>query len=183
MKKKIILTEEKITNKAYDEPHINLQDFESNLNIQILSSCEDKLVLQIDHIDPPIANALRRIMIADVLFLFFTNKIPTMAIHKVWVMQNTSIIPDEVLSHRLGLIPIKVDPRLFQYKKGCSYDELQSRMIIMKETLLNLNYKSNVKDKPNIKTRNQMSSWITLMNILPTHRVELIVQIQFMPPT
>lgn len=36
-----------------------------------------------------------------------------MAIHKVQVMQNTSIIPDEVLAHRLGLIPIKVDPRLF----------------------------------------------------------------------
>lgn len=25
---------------------------------------------------------------------------------------------DEVLAHRLGLIPLKVDPRLFQYKVG-----------------------------------------------------------------
>lgn len=41
-----------------------------------------------------------------------------MAIHKVWVNQNTSIIPDEVLAHRLGLIPIKADPRLFTFKKG-----------------------------------------------------------------
>lgn len=29
-----------------------------------------------------------------------------MAIHKVLIYQNTSILPDEVLSHRLGLIPI-----------------------------------------------------------------------------
>ncbi|VDN84334.1 unnamed protein product [Brugia pahangi] len=28
--------------------------------------------------------------------------------------QNTSIIPDEVLSHRFGLLPIKADPRLFK---------------------------------------------------------------------
>ena len=36
-----------------------------------------------------------------------------MAIDKVYVLQNDSIIPDELLSHRLGLIPIKVRPELF----------------------------------------------------------------------
>lgn len=39
-----------------------------------------------------------------------------MAIHRVSFYQNTSIIPDEVLAHRLGLVPIFADPRLFQYK-------------------------------------------------------------------
>lgn len=37
-----------------------------------------------------------------------------MAIEKVFVHNNTSIIQDEVLAHRLGLIPIKVDPRDFE---------------------------------------------------------------------
>lgn len=41
-----------------------------------------------------------------------------MAIHKVYIYQNTSIIPDEVLAHRLGLIPILADPRLFSDKEG-----------------------------------------------------------------
>ncbi len=41
-----------------------------------------------------------------------------MAIEKVNLYQNTSIIPDEVLAHRLGLIPINVDPRLFIDKAG-----------------------------------------------------------------
>lgn len=36
-----------------------------------------------------------------------------MAIEHIYIQQNTSIIQDEVLSHRLGLIPIKADPRLF----------------------------------------------------------------------
>merc|ERR1712150_456865 len=38
-----------------------------------------------------------------------------MAIDKVKIFQNTSIMPDEVLAHRLGLIPIYADPRLFEY--------------------------------------------------------------------
>ena len=53
------------------------------------------------------ANSLRRIMIAEV---------PTMAIEHVFIVNNTSIIQDEVLAHRLGLVPLKLDPRLFQYK-------------------------------------------------------------------
>lgn len=38
-----------------------------------------------------------------------------MAIEKVYVMNNTSIIQDEVVAHRLGLIPIKADPLEFDY--------------------------------------------------------------------
>ena len=43
-------------------------------------------------------------------------QVPTMAIEKVGVYNNTSIIPDEVLSHRIGLIPLKADPRQFSYR-------------------------------------------------------------------
>lgn len=36
-----------------------------------------------------------------------------MAIEHVYIQQNTSIIQDEVLAHRLGLIPIDADARQF----------------------------------------------------------------------
>lgn len=39
-----------------------------------------------------------------------------MAIEKVFIYNNTSIVQDEVLAHRLGLVPIKADPRLFEYR-------------------------------------------------------------------
>lgn len=39
-----------------------------------------------------------------------------MAIEKVKIFNNTSLLQDEVLAHRLGLIPLKADPRLFEYK-------------------------------------------------------------------
>jgi DNA-directed RNA polymerase I and III subunit RPAC1 len=56
-------------------------------------------------IDAATANALRRIIIAE---------IPTMAFHKVLLYQNTSVIPDELLVHRLGLLPINADPNDFE---------------------------------------------------------------------
>lgn len=46
----------------------------------------------------------------------FCWQVPTMAIEKVFIYNNTSIVQDEVLAHRLGLIPIKADPRLFEYR-------------------------------------------------------------------
>ncbi len=39
-----------------------------------------------------------------------------MAIEKVYVANNTSVIQDEVLAHRLGLIPLKANPSLFKFK-------------------------------------------------------------------
>lgn len=47
---------------------------------------------------------------------YFCLQVPTMAIEKVFIYNNTSIVQDEVLAHRLGLIPIKADPRLFEFK-------------------------------------------------------------------
>ena len=41
-----------------------------------------------------------------------------MAIEKVFIYNNTSVIQDEVLAHRLGLVPLRADPRLFKYKEN-----------------------------------------------------------------
>lgn len=56
---------------------------------------------------PFLANTFRRLILSDV---------QAMAIDKVHILNNTSIIQDEVLAHRLGLIPLKADPRLFECK-------------------------------------------------------------------
>ncbi|KAJ9079437.1 DNA-directed RNA polymerase core subunit rpc40, variant 2 [Entomophthora muscae] len=59
-------------------------------------------------VDASFANALRRILIAEV---------PTMAIENVYILNNTSVIQDEVLAHRLGLIPFVADPNHFDFKR------------------------------------------------------------------
>lgn len=44
-----------------------------------------------------------------------------MAPDRICITNNTSIIQDEVLAHRLGLIPFKTDPRLFEFKKESKF--------------------------------------------------------------
>ncbi|XP_015224819.1 PREDICTED: DNA-directed RNA polymerases I and III subunit RPAC1-like, partial [Cyprinodon variegatus] len=84
-------------------PFICLQNF----RIDVVHLDENSMEFDMVGIDAAIANAFRRILLAEV---------PTMAIEKVFIYNNTSIVQDEVLAHRLGLIPIKADPRLFEFK-------------------------------------------------------------------
>ncbi|XP_054677944.1 DNA-directed RNA polymerases I and III subunit RPAC1 isoform X3 [Grus americana] len=63
------------------------------------------------------------------------EEVPTMAVEKVFVYNNTSIVQDEILAHRLGLIPIRADPRLFEYRnqgdeEGTEIDTLQFQLKI-----------------------------------------------------
>ena len=108
-KQKII----KITNEGLKNNYI--EDYEDTKNwtpeifkkmteIEIKSKTDEELVFDIKGVEPTVVNTLRRIMIAE---------IPTMTIESVIVNQNTSIIPDEVLAHRLGLIPIMADANDF----------------------------------------------------------------------
>lgn len=60
---------------------------------------------------PAFANALRRAMISEV---------PTLAIEDVRIYDNTSALFDEMLSHRLGLIPIRTDLAAYVPRSSCS---------------------------------------------------------------
>lgn len=77
---------------------------------------EMELILEFNHVDVSFVNALRRILLSE---------IPTVAIEMVYMLDNTSIIHDEVLAHRLGLIPIKFDPRRLQAFINLSTEEPQ----------------------------------------------------------
>jgi len=118
------------------ENDFRLADFRKNFRVQVqhverkgatavdpitgksIVSDSDRIVFDMIGIEAPLANALRRILLAEV---------PTMAIERVVLFQNTSIIQDEVLAHRLGLIPICVDPRLFQFVRESARDPEQRR--------------------------------------------------------
>ena len=92
-----------------------MKDFANNVNIDVKKMTKEQIVFDLKGVEPPLANALRRIMIAE---------IPSLAIVKVTMWQNTSVLPDENLAHRMGLIPIKADARLFEvHKAGTEYTE------------------------------------------------------------
>jgi DNA-directed RNA polymerases I and III subunit RPAC1 len=77
--------------------------------VEIQESNSLEMEFDLVGVDASIANAFRRILLSEV---------PTMAIETVFVFNNTSVIQDEVLSHRLGLIPIKADPGRFGWQNG-----------------------------------------------------------------
>jgi DNA-directed RNA polymerase I and III subunit RPAC1 len=78
----------------------------SEIQIKITKLAGLDMEFDLIGVDASMANALRRILLAEV---------PTIAIEKVWILINSSIIQDEVLAHRVGLIPIKVDPNKLEY--------------------------------------------------------------------
>lgn len=86
----------------------SLDDFIENMDIKIISKGPDSIEFDILNCHPSIANALRRALIAMV---------PTMAIHHVLIYENTTIFPDEYIAHRIGLIPIEVNPEHFNFLK------------------------------------------------------------------
>ena len=84
----------------------SLDKFKQNLKIVFHQNHKHEATFSLIGVDASIANAFRRILLAEV---------PTIAIEKVYVQNNTSVIADEVLAHRLGLVPLKADLEGMKY--------------------------------------------------------------------
>ncbi|GAA5853846.1 hypothetical protein JCM5353_003126 [Sporobolomyces roseus] len=89
--------------------HWDHQHFRAQLKVTVNSLSPEAIEFDLVGVDASVANAIRRIVIAEV---------PTIAIETVYVWNNTSIIQDEVLAQRLGLIPLAIDPRKLELKKS-----------------------------------------------------------------
>jgi len=85
----------------------DIEKFRKTFKVVISELTKENIEFDLIGIDAAIANAFRRILIAEV---------PSMAIEDVFILNNTSIMHDEVLAHRLGLIPIKADPNDFSFR-------------------------------------------------------------------
>ena len=70
------------------------------MSLNIISQNDEKVSVKLKGIPLQYANALRRLCL---------NGIPIYAIDTVDVLENSSILADEGIAHRLGLIPIKTE--------------------------------------------------------------------------
>ncbi|KAL1777612.1 DNA-directed RNA polymerases I and III subunit RPAC1 isoform X2 [Sigmodon hispidus] len=98
--------------------------FKKNCRVDIVHMDENTLEFDMVGIDAAIANAFQRILLAEV---------PTMAVEKVLVYNNTFIVQDKILAQHLGLNPILADPCLFEYlnqgeEERTEIDTLQFRL-------------------------------------------------------
>jgi len=81
------------------------------MKLNITEAGANKVRFNVSGIDVSLANALRRIVLSE---------IPTMAIEEVTFYENSSILNDEILSLRLGLIPLKTDLKTYNPVSECT---------------------------------------------------------------
>jgi DNA-directed RNA polymerase subunit D len=80
------------------------------MDLEILEQDEHNLSFIIKGISNEMANAIRRIMMSEV---------PVMAIDETIFLKNDSPLYDEVVSHRLGMIPLKTDLETYNLPEEC----------------------------------------------------------------
>ncbi|ORY06116.1 hypothetical protein K493DRAFT_310747 [Basidiobolus meristosporus CBS 931.73] len=101
--------------------------------VYIREITEDRIDFILSHTDLSVANALRRVMIAEV---------PTIAIDMVEIELNTSVLADEFIAHRLGMIPLdsnEVDR--IKYTRDCNCSQYCSNCSV--ELTLNVKCTGN----------------------------------------
>lgn len=80
------------------------------MEVRVIDKTDVTARLIIKGVDVPFMNALRRIMLAEV---------PSMAIDEIVVLENSSMLHDEILAHRLGLVPLKTDLDTYNLPEEC----------------------------------------------------------------
>lgn len=115
--------------------HWDLNEFQAGLKVHINTLSPSSVEFDVVGVDASVANALRRIVISEVSrpspaglrtghagvqqeAKLNSSQVPTVAIETVYVWNNTSIVQDEVLAQRLGLIPLAIDPRKLHMKQS-----------------------------------------------------------------
>ena len=80
---------------------MHFDDFHQDLSsLDVITKDSEKIAIKLKGVPLQYANALRRVCL---------NGVPVFAIDTVDFIENTSVLPDEGLAHRLGLIPLKTD--------------------------------------------------------------------------
>lgn len=80
------------------------------MKIQVLEKNNSEIKFIADGLEPSLANELRRIMMSET---------PTMAVEWVDFVKNDSALNDEIVSNRIGHIPLKFDKKLYNMMKDC----------------------------------------------------------------
>ena len=77
---------------------MDFEDFVQDLSsLEVISKDNQKIAVKLKGVPLQYANALRRICL---------NGVPVFAVDTVDILENSSVLPDEGLAHRLGLIPL-----------------------------------------------------------------------------
>jgi DNA-directed RNA polymerase subunit D len=80
------------------------------VSIEVIESEPTRIRVRLKGIDRAYANAIRR---------FAISQVPTLAIDDVVILENSSVMFDELVAHRLGLVPLKTDLSRYNLPEDC----------------------------------------------------------------
>ncbi|TBU07496.1 subunit RPAC1 of DNA-directed RNA polymerases I and III [Hamiltosporidium magnivora] len=92
--------------EEFENEKKTLNDVLNELEIEIIEKKDNIMIFDIKNVDCSIVNGIRRIIMSE---------IPTIAAEKIFMNQNTGVLPDETLAQRIGLIPLHFDPDLLDF--------------------------------------------------------------------
>jgi DNA-directed RNA polymerases I and III subunit RPAC1 len=87
----------------------------------------ERMSFEMHHISPPIANLFRRVL---------TTEVPTLAFDRILIEENDSPVLDELLSHRLGLVPVAGPVMKMDYiteSNQAGFNNLDPRRVLLFE--------------------------------------------------
>ena len=115
------------------------------MEVRILENNKEqgKLSFILKDSSPVYANTLRRLMI---------DEVPTMAIEDIEFSKNNSILYDEIIAHRLGLVPLKTDLKSYNLPEKCKCEgkgcnRCQLKMVLRATKGAGTVYASEIKSK------------------------------------
>jgi DNA-directed RNA polymerase subunit D len=79
-------------------------------SIELIEKADERISVKFKNIPREYVNALRRLAISEV---------PTLAIDDVVMIENSSVVHDEAVAHRLGMIPLYTDLKRFVMPHDC----------------------------------------------------------------
>jgi DNA-directed RNA polymerase subunit D len=81
-----------------------------SISVDVLERTDERVVIKFNNISRQYINAIRRIAISEV---------PTLAVDDVVILENSSVMHDEAVAHRLGLIPLRTELDRFVMPQEC----------------------------------------------------------------
>lgn len=82
-----------------------------SIDLKVIEKQDERITIKFNNVPRQYINAIRRLSISEV---------PTFAIDEVVILENSSVMHDEALAHRLGLIPLRTDLKKFAMPQECS---------------------------------------------------------------
>jgi DNA-directed RNA polymerase subunit D len=142
------------------------------VELKIIEEDEKSIKVQLEGLPLSIANAIRR---------FTIKEVPTMAIEEVLIIENTSAMPNEVLAHRISLIPFISDIDRYVAPEECDCgsklgcEKCVVRYVVRAEALDEpiTVYSGDIIPEDPTTTVKPVSPKIPIVKLAPKQRIEI----------